>query len=87
MDGTVLHLDGAILAFACAIQGFGHPILKFTIIKQFNAQEWCQLAHQLTRFLFVRCFRLYHANKDCNFLDIEWPERHSPFRGSYSRIG
>ncbi len=53
LDEGILHLAGAILAFAWAIQGFGHPILKFTIIKQFNAQEWCQLAHQLTRFLFV----------------------------------
>ncbi len=44
LAGSVLHLNGAILAF-------GHPILKFTIIKQFNAQEWCRLADQLTRFM------------------------------------
>ena len=49
-DG-VLHLNAAILELDWAIQGFELHILKFTKSKQFNAQEWCQLAHQLTRFL------------------------------------
>ncbi|WP_394191945.1 hypothetical protein [Paenisporosarcina quisquiliarum] len=30
-------MDGVILDFEWPIQGFGHPILKFTISKQFNA--------------------------------------------------
>ena len=58
LGASVLHLDGAILEFAWPIQGFGHHILKFTKSKQFNAQEWCQLVSQLTRFLFVRSFLL-----------------------------
>jgi len=39
LDEGILHLEGAILAFSWAIQGFGHPILKFTNSKQFNALE------------------------------------------------
>ncbi len=37
LDEGILHLDGVILDFEWPIQGFGHPILKFTISKQFNA--------------------------------------------------
>ena len=61
LDEGILHLGGAILELAWPIQGFEHHILKFTNSKQFNAQEWCQLAHQLTRFLLVRYFLLINA--------------------------